>query len=243
MAPPPSPDPTATGGVPEMPRPPEFGVPGRSHRRSVVPATSGPASFGPLPDPDAPAPHADAPVRSVLVVCTGNICRSPFAELLLAALAPGVRTASRGTFALVGHPMDSLMAAELARRGVDPSPARAGQVAPADLDADLVLTMSENHRRFLRDERPEAMRRTGLLGAADDLAALVGDGEVLTIGHVERWARRRQDPDLRVPDPYRRGAAAAAEAAERLERLVRTVAAVLAPPDAHPGAIDRRPAP
>ena len=45
---------------------------------------------------------------SVLTVCTGNICRSPLAELILAASLsdiPDVRVESAGTGALVGHGM------------------------------------------------------------------------------------------------------------------------------------------
>ncbi|MCP5602776.1 protein tyrosine phosphatase, partial [Klebsiella pneumoniae] len=45
--------------------------------------------------------------NSILVVCTGNICRSPLAERILRKSLPGKKIDSAGTNALVGHPADS----------------------------------------------------------------------------------------------------------------------------------------
>ena len=51
---------------------------------------------------------------SILAVCTGNVCRSPAVERLLASkLGPTVRVSSAGTHALVGHPISEPMAALL----------------------------------------------------------------------------------------------------------------------------------
>ncbi|WP_446668297.1 arsenate reductase/protein-tyrosine-phosphatase family protein, partial [Klebsiella pneumoniae] len=43
---------------------------------------------------------------SILIVCTGNICRSPIAERILRSLLPEKRIDSAGTGALVDHPAD-----------------------------------------------------------------------------------------------------------------------------------------
>ena len=43
---------------------------------------------------------------SILVVCTGNICRSPIGERLLRQLLPGKRITSAGIYGLEGSPAD-----------------------------------------------------------------------------------------------------------------------------------------
>ena len=43
---------------------------------------------------------------SILVVCTGNICRSPIAERFLRHALPGMKIDSAGTGALIGHEAD-----------------------------------------------------------------------------------------------------------------------------------------
>jgi protein-tyrosine phosphatase len=58
---------------------------------------------------------------SILAVCTGNVCRSPAVEGLLASrLGPSVHVSSAGTHALVGHPISEPMAALLRDSGVEP---------------------------------------------------------------------------------------------------------------------------
>ncbi|GAA1962023.1 low molecular weight phosphatase family protein [Agromyces allii] len=102
---------------------------------------------------------------NVLVVCTGNICRSPVAAQVLAARlsAAGfdeVRVSSAGTNALAGEPM-TREAAELSRSfGADPSGHAARQLtAETVLDADLVLTATRAHRAKVAELVPRAARR------------------------------------------------------------------------------------
>ena len=62
---------------------------------------------------------------SILTVCTGNVCRSPAVERLLASkLGPTVSVASAGTHALVGHPISEPMAVLLQNSGVQESRSR-----------------------------------------------------------------------------------------------------------------------
>jgi len=100
----------------------------------------------------------------VLVVCTGNVCRSPIAEgLLRAALearlgerAPAV--ASAGTMGWEGSQADPASVEAAAERGVDISGHRAREVVPQEvLAADLVLAMAREHAEALADLAP---RRT-----------------------------------------------------------------------------------
>lgn len=89
-------------------------------------------------------------------VCTGNICRSPSAALVLtehlrrAGLADAVRVSSAGIGSWhVGDPIDRRAGEALRRRGY-PVDHVAAQVGAEHLDADLLLAMDHGHHRDLR---------------------------------------------------------------------------------------------
>lgn len=99
-------------------------------------------------------------IRSVLVVCTGNICRSPIGEGLLRLRLPGVAVASAGTSALVGEPADALAIAVSADAGIDLSAHRAQQLTAALIrGADIVLTMEAGQKRAIVERYPFALGR------------------------------------------------------------------------------------
>ncbi len=104
----------------------------------------------------------DHGIFSILTVCTGNICRSPAAERLLAvAFGPDVRLESAGTAAVVAHPIEEHMVQVLESDGVDVSGFAAQQVTDTLLkDADLILTMTQEHRSSVLRLAPSALRRT-----------------------------------------------------------------------------------
>ena len=128
-----------------------------------------------------------APFR-VLVVCTGNVCRSAYGERRLrSALADlAVRTdrldwaahvgvASAGIDPLLGEPMDGLMAEVLAERGADPHGHVArGLDAETVASADLVLAASRAHRSEVVRRLPRASRR---VFALPEFARLLEDAE------------------------------------------------------------------
>jgi protein-tyrosine phosphatase len=108
-------------------------------------------------------------VGGILHVCTGNLCRSPIAELLMThrlrqrygPAADAVLVRSAGTGAAPGQPIHPLAAAQLVRLGVE----SAGFVSrPVDLGevdrAYLVLTATRKHRDELVTAVPTALRRT-----------------------------------------------------------------------------------
>lgn len=99
---------------------------------------------------------------SILTVCTGNVCRSPAVERLLAnQLGSTVSVSSAGTHALVGHPISDPMAALLLDRGYDPHPFEARRLSEQMLkEADLVLTMTRAQRGLVVELWPAAVRRT-----------------------------------------------------------------------------------
>ncbi len=110
-----------------------------------------------------PAPAA------VLVICHGNICRSPFAAALLAGrLAPaGVRVGSAG---FIGPnracPPEAVTAA--ARRGVDLAAHRSQLLtASAARSADLIVVMDPAQGRAIRDRFGRLLRDILVLGDLD----------------------------------------------------------------------------
>lgn len=110
---------------------------------------------------DEPVPQA--PYR-LMTVCTGNICRSPMAEVVLrerleaAGLADRVVVDSSGTSDEErGNPVDPRAARVLAARGYAVPRHSARRVTRADLaDRDLVLAMTADHARTLRRLAPDA---------------------------------------------------------------------------------------
>ena len=186
---------------------------------------------------------------SVLVVCTGNVCRSPAAELLLSSrLADtGIRVTSAGTRALVGEPVHPPMAGLLREAGVDPASFAARDLSPEQLrSADLVLTLTRTHRSAVATVLPAAVRRTFLLLEIAHVAASVAaegwpEGVAPTAAArltalpvlAARYRRPGAATDLEVPDPYRRPlgeyrrSLAAIRAA--VDELVRAVGGVVPP--------------
>jgi protein-tyrosine phosphatase len=153
-----------------------------------------------------PPLNHDGPYR-ICLVCLGNICRSPMAEVALtselaaAGLADAARVDSAGTGDWhIGHQMDVHARAELGRRGYDGSAHRARQVKPSWLASrDLILAMD---RHNLADLRRMAARagiggdRIMLFGEA---GGLPGQGEAG--GRAEAVGEAEGD-GLDIPDPY-----------------------------------------
>jgi protein-tyrosine-phosphatase len=103
---------------------------------------------------------------SVLVVCTGNSCRSPMAHYMLAKMLEGTAAyvSSAGSDAPAGSPAAANAVEVLREVGLDLNGHRAQQLSPAMLEAaDLVLVMEEYHRQRISEMTPEAAGKTRLL--------------------------------------------------------------------------------
>ncbi len=169
-------------------------------------------------------------------MCTANICRSAYAELMarhVLGADTSVEVGSAGTHGYLDHPLDEPMAAQLRARGVDPDGFRSRRLtARMVADADVVLTAETVHRQRILEDQPEVFRRVFTLG---QLARALDDAGVRG-GHPTRGPDllrelapvvRPPGPDDDVVDPYRRGEEAAARAAEHLDVLVRRVVPLL----------------
>lgn len=176
---------------------------------------------------DRPAHGHDGPFK-VLFVCTANICRSAYADVTNRARGiQGVEFGSAGTRALVEHPIDPPMAAEVHGVG-DPSQHVARQLTRGLLEeADLVLTMGPDHRRWILDAWPQHGRKVLLLGqAARTMSELPADLKLSRlVAHL--WARRSADPSDEVQDPYKRGPEAMATAARQIDAAMDVIAPTL----------------
>ncbi len=125
--------------------------------------------------------------RSVLFVCRGNICRSPFAEAYAARIfPPSVRVRSAGTRARPGTSSPPEAVAAASAFGVDLRPHRAVRLSPELLEqADVVFVFDPTDLDRIRREHPRYARKAFLLGV------VLEDGNVIIpdpYGHADRFS-------------------------------------------------------
>ncbi len=138
-------------------------------------------------------PPGAGPPFTVLVVCVGNICRSPLAEQLLRLRlgegAPSRFTVcSAGLRAVVGAPMDPAAARQLVMHHGDPAGLIGVQLAERHVAAaDLVLTMTRGQRDEVVHRYPRALPRTFTLA---EFATLSGTTDVTSVQAMVEHAKR-----------------------------------------------------
>ncbi len=176
-------------------------------------------------------------MTAVIVVCTGNVCRSPIAEGLVRratehreAGAP-ITVSSAGTAGWEGSPAMPEAVEAAAERGVDISGHVATRLRPGmAVSVDLVLCMAGEHRDLIASDEPEAADRTFTL---KELVRLLEDGSraaatpaarIAAAAAARTRAQGTPQPDEDIADPlglpldaYR---AIAAELDDWIERLV-----------------------
>lgn len=117
---------------------------------------------------------------SILVVCAGNICRSPTAEYVLKKKLHGkeIMVSSAGLTALKDKPADGTAQQIANMHGIDMQ-AHHGRQLTAELVAQnsVILVMEQRHLNDLHSRYPEARGKTFLLG---------------------KWIENTE-----IPDPYR----------------------------------------
>lgn len=120
--------------------------------------------------------------NKILVVCVGNICRSPTGERILQKLLPNKEVASAGIAAeksrLIGKPADEIAILIAAENSVDVENHKSQQVTPQlCAQYDLILVMEKGHIEALSQISPESRGKTMLFG---------------------QWIGQKN-----IPDPYR----------------------------------------
>ena len=136
-------------------------------------------------------------INHILVVCVGNICRSPMAEALLKSALRDhgdFIVESAGLGAVVGHPADDNVLELMAEMNEDVSDHRARQIHPDMVKAaDLILVMEAGHKRSIDTADPTAR------------------GKVIRLGE---WQNRD------IGDPYRQPKAVFADALQEIQEGV-----------------------
>ncbi|WP_246542333.1 low molecular weight protein-tyrosine-phosphatase [Collimonas antrihumi] len=116
-------------------------------------------------------------INSILVICIGNICRSPMAEGLLRRAFPEKTVRSAGIGALIGHPADPFSIQIMQEQGIDISAHRAQSLASWMVnEANLILTMDLEQKRHVETQYSSSK------------------GKVFRLGEFEKYD---------IPDPYR----------------------------------------
>ena len=90
-------------------------------------------------------------IDNILIVCIGNICRSPMGEGLLQIMLPESKVSSAGIFAMVDYPADPHSINLMREKGIDISSHIARQIdEQMVLEADLILTMEHRHNKKIQ---------------------------------------------------------------------------------------------
>ena len=116
-------------------------------------------------------------IRSILVICTGNVCRSPIGERLLQQQLPSLTIASAGIRGLAGYPADRYAQKVAAMHGLSLADHVARPLTAAMMrEYDLLLAMESQQINRISLIAPEARGKALLFG---------------------QWLREQE-----IPDPY-----------------------------------------
>lgn len=116
---------------------------------------------------------------SILVVCTGNICRSPIGERVLRKLLPGKKIDSAGTSAMVDFSADASAVEVSEKHGLSLEGHKGRQfTAKLGRGYELILVMEKEHIKIISSIAPELR------------------GKIMLFGY---WLNQRD-----IPDPYKK---------------------------------------
>jgi protein-tyrosine phosphatase len=151
-------------------------------------------------------------MSSILVVCTGNICRSPVGEAVLQSqFSEEVAVSSAGTHAVVGAPAEPEVQ-EFLRREIGSEANHTARQLTKELaeSSDLILTMTEEHRSWIARTAPRAVRRVfttiefaHITGEMPPHTTYAGLPELVSTAARLRARVRSIEAPLDIDDPYR----------------------------------------
>lgn len=138
--------------------------------------------------------------KTVLFVCTGNVCRSPMAagffydKLRREKADKLVRVRSAGIWALEGQPASAYALQVMAEHGLDIGAHRGRNLTQADVDeADLILVMSLRHKEIILRDFERGDEKVQLLTAMADQPYDIQDPYGGSIIEYRRTAAELQD--------------------------------------------------
>ncbi|WP_286835044.1 low molecular weight protein-tyrosine-phosphatase [Pseudomonas sp. PGPPP1] len=143
--------------------------------------------------------------KKILIICIGNICRSPTAEILLreTLASSDIEVSSAGLAALVENPIEPTARIVLEEHGFVHTAHKASQLTTqAVCGSDLILVMEQGHINSILNIAPQARGKVFLLG---------------------KWQNNRE-----ISDPYRQGKPAFVHAYALIEEAVHAWAQRLA---------------
>jgi len=118
-------------------------------------------------------------ISRLIFVCTGNICRSPFADFRARQLIENVGICSAGFHADDGGPADSMAIVISEKYGVDLKPHTTTRFSRYEITpTDLILVKDAYHMSYIRKSRPDLIDQTVLLGSfckSKEFPLMIGD--------------------------------------------------------------------
>ena len=175
---------------------------------------------------------------SVLFVCTGNICRSAFAEVYMRhVLGPNssICVKSAGIMALAGQPLDATLEVQARHHGVSDTHHVARQLTGRMLnDATVIFIFGPEHYQWISRNYPDHVAKVVGLGQSVEILKRLPSGYAPSLKALPAVVRHHvlaRNSALWIPDPYKRGADAASEAATRIRGDIDTIASSLALPN------------
>lgn len=185
-------------------------------------------------------------MNRVLIVCTGNTCRSPMAEVMLKDLAARngkpLEVRSAGVSTVNGQPISPHAAATLRKRSLELPGTSTALTGEEVAWANLILTMTAGHKRAILQRYPEAVAKTftmkeyalrgdPVMGDVAEAERLYSEWQVRqALGqnltpeeHARLFELQRRLPDFDIEDPFGGSLSMYERCADELEDILLTL--------------------